>query len=168
MGIYYVYWQCMVKSMTLTSWLYTTSVHDIDIPDMLAPVITNMVNKRLQQGYFPAANEETLVTHALKKLSVDKGSWHCTAPCTEWHSCQSRFRQWCDYLLVGPVLSLQTPSTMIIFCNRLFTKMGIQGTVLICFKSYLDDRYQSVHVSSMSSVPWTYWSIGFLALYRWS
>ena len=40
-----------------------------------------------------------------------------------------------------------------VFFQRLFSKLGIQGTVLDWFRSYLEDRYQSVHISGVSSVP---------------
>ena len=40
-----------------------------------------------------------------------------------------------------------------IFFNRLHNRMGIQGTVLDWFKSYLSDRYQSIHVNGAISSP---------------
>ena len=40
-----------------------------------------------------------------------------------------------------------------VFFQRLSSRMGVQGTVLDWFKSYLKDRYQSVHVSGATSLP---------------
>jgi hypothetical protein len=42
-----------------------------------------------------------------------------------------------------------------IFFQRLFLRMGIGGTVLDWFKSYLEDRFQSVQVNGATSTPRT-------------
>ena len=178
----------------IPTWLLKSNI------DVLAPVITDIVNRSLQLGYVPAGMKKALVTPLLKKPSLDKEILKNYRPVSNlsfvskiiekaamsqvsgysvFHNLLTKFqsayrtlhstetallRVQNDILTSldagkGVILCLLDLSAAFdtidheIFLNRMSTRMGIQGTVLDWFKSYLDDRHQSVHVSGVSSSP---------------
>ena len=75
--------------------------------------------------------------------------WDSSLACTEWHSVLWKR---CTSLSSWSISCLRYHDHNIFF-QKLFLRVGIGGTVLDWFNSYLEDRYQSVQVNCTTFTP---------------
>jgi hypothetical protein len=171
-----------------------------EIVDDIVPIITIIVNRSLQEGYFPTMFKKALVTPLLKKPSLDKELLKNYRPVSNlsfiskvtekaamsqvstyvssnrlltkfqsayrpFHSTETALLRVQNDLLLsldqskGIIMTLLDLSAAFDTCDhnilmsRLHSNMGFSGSVLNWFHSYLEDRFQSVHVNGAISSP---------------
>ena len=178
----------------IPTWLLKTVINSV------APTLTDIVNRSLQEGHSPADMKKALVTPLLKKPTLDKEilknyrpvsnlsfvskiiekaamlqiSQHVSAnnlltkvqsAYRPLHSTETALLRVQNDILRsldssnGVILCLLDLSAAFdtidhkILLSRLQNSLGIEGSALLWFQSYLEDRYQSIHINGVFSKP---------------